>query len=102
MSEELIAQLGYFGLLVVSFLAATLLPISSEIAVAIMPRYGYDAVLVVVTATIGNYLGSALNYYVGAEGVRFLLSRYAGTKAERLARARETYARWGSPILFFS
>ena len=36
--DELIARAGYLGLLLVSFLAATLLPISSELAV--VPRSG--------------------------------------------------------------
>jgi membrane protein YqaA with SNARE-associated domain len=99
--DELIARAGYLGLLVVSFLAATLLPISSEVAVALMARYGYDAVLTVAIATFGNYLGSVVNYYVGAGAAGFLAG-YAGTPADRLARARTTYARWGAPILFFS
>ena len=100
--DELIARAGYLGLLVVSFLAATLLPISSELAVALMPSYGYDAALTVAVATLGNYLGSVVNYYVGAGGAGFFLARHVGTTGDRLARARTTYARWGAPILFFS
>ena len=99
--DELIARAGYLGLLVVSFLAATLLPLSSELVVALMSRAGYDAVLIVAVATLGNYLGSVVNYYVGAGAAGFLAG-YVGTTADRLARARTTYARWGAPILFFS
>jgi membrane protein YqaA with SNARE-associated domain len=99
--DDLTVQAGYLGLLLVSFLAATLLPLSSEIAVAAMPRLGYDPTLTVAIATLGNYLGSVANYYVGAGAAGFL-ARYMGTEADRLARARTTYARWGAPILFFS
>jgi membrane protein YqaA with SNARE-associated domain len=99
--DDLTFQGGYFGLLLVSFLAATLLPLSSEVAVAVMPRLGYDPTLTVAIATFGNYLGSVANYYVGAGAAGFL-ARYTGTGADRLARARTTYARWGAPILFFS
>jgi membrane protein YqaA with SNARE-associated domain len=94
-------EAGYLGLLLVSFLAATLLPLSSEVAVAVMPRLGYDPKLTVAVATLGNYLGSVANYYVGTGAAGFL-ARYMGTGTDRLAKARTTYARWGAPILFFS
>jgi len=100
--DELILQAGYVGLLLVSFLAATLLPISSEVAVALMLRYGYDATPTIAVATVGNYLGSVVNYYVGARGASFFLTRYVGTTADTLTGARATYARWGAPILIFS
>ena len=99
--DDLIVQAGYLGLLVVSFLAATLLPLSSELAVVVMPRLGYDPALTVAIATLGNYLGSVVNYYVGTGAAGFL-ARHMGTGVDRLARARTTYARWGAPILFFS
>jgi membrane protein YqaA with SNARE-associated domain len=99
--DDLTAEAGYLGLLLVCFLAATLLPLSSEVAVALMPRLGYDPTLTVVVATLGNYLGSVVNYYVGAGAADFL-ARYMGTGADRLAQARTAYARWGAPILFFS
>jgi membrane protein YqaA with SNARE-associated domain len=99
--DDLTVQAGYLGLLLVSFLAATLLPLSSEVAVAVMPRIGYDPAVTVAVATLGNYLGSVANYAVGAGAAGFL-ARYIGAGADRLSRARTTYARWGAPILFFS
>ncbi|MCC7368753.1 MAG: DedA family protein [Chloroflexi bacterium] len=99
--DELIAGTGYLGLLLVSFLAATLLPISSELAVALMARSGYDSVLTVAVATLGNSLGAIVNYCIGAGAARSL-ARHVGTSSDRLTRARTTYERWGAPILFFS
>jgi membrane protein YqaA with SNARE-associated domain len=100
--EDLITRFGYAGLFAISFLAATVLPMSSEILVAVMTAFGYDVSLVVALATAGNYLGSVVNYYVGAQGARFLLARYLGARADALAKARRTYGRWGSPLLLFS
>lgn len=99
--DDLIAGAGYFGLLLLSFLAATLLPLSSEAPVAIMPRYGYDPIVTVAVATLGNYLGAVLNYAVGAGAAGFLHRQISSTP-DRLTRAQTAYARWGAPVLFFS
>ena len=102
MAEELVARFGYVGLFCVSFLAATLLPISSEVLVLVMVALGYSVPPVVAVATLGNSLGAVVNYYVGREGAGLLLARYLDVKPERLERARRMYGRWGSPVLFFS
>lgn len=95
-------QFGYLGLFAVSFLAATLFPLGSELFVALMPTLGYNSWLVLIFATAGNYLGSLTNYYVGKQGGRFLLSRYVRADPEKLQAARRLYGRWGVPVLFFS
>lgn len=88
------------GLFLWSFLAATVLPLSSEIPLAVYVRnYGQIAVPVIV-ATIGNYLGACTTYWLarksaGAFGKTRELQE-SETKAARLLR------RFGQPALLLS
>ena len=95
-------QLGYFGLFLISFLSATLLPLASEVFVVAMPTMGYDQWLIIVFATAGSFLGSLTNYFVGKKGGGFILSRYIEMKPETLERAKRFYQKWGPIALFFS
>ena len=65
---DFIFSLGYLGLFIISFLAASLIPLSSELFVLGMPVLGYNIWLVAVVATLGNFFGALLNYYVGKKG----------------------------------
>ena len=102
MNLEIFFKYGYLGLFIVSFLAATLIPLATEFFVITMPTIGYDVWLVLVVATVGNFLGSLTNYYVGKKGGDFVLSRYIRIKPETLVRAQKFYERWGPVALFFS
>ncbi|CAN5409935.1 YqaA family protein [soil metagenome] len=102
MAEEIILTFGYLGLFVVSFLAATLLPIGSELFVTLMVARGNNSGLIWLVATAGNYLGALTNYYVGYWGGDFLFARYIQVKPESQQKAQALYQRWGAPVLFFS
>lgn len=102
MMEDLVLQSGYLGLFMVSFLAATLVPLGSEIFVAVMAVSGYDPWLVFTFATTGNILGSITNYYVGKLGTNFLLSRYIKVDPEKRQKAERMYRKWGAPVLFLA
>ena len=65
---EGLAEYGYWGLLLASFLAATILPFSSEVVFAALITAGEDIWLSVLYATIGNAAGGATCYYVGNTG----------------------------------
>lgn len=102
MAEYLVEQFGYVGLLITSFLAATVLPLSSEIFVLLLAQLGFNKWLILLFATTGNFLGALSNYYVGKIGNRHFLSKYVAPDSEKMTKARELYQRWGAPILFFS
>ena len=59
---------GYMGMLVASFLAGSVFPFSSEVVMAGLMATGLDPWLLAFYGTIGNVLGSALNYGVGRLG----------------------------------
>jgi len=58
-------ELGYFGIFLSTFIAATLIPMPSELILIVAFNYGFDPYLVVAIATLGNSLGSLTNYYIG-------------------------------------
>ena len=91
---------SYGGLFAWSFLAATVLPLSSEAALAYLVGTSRQIVLPVLVATAGNYLGACTTYWLGRRASRALGSGRVGpAKAERAARL---LARYGGPALLLS
>lgn len=94
---------GLFGLFGAAFLAATLVPAQSEAVLAAMVvGGGYAAATLLVVASVGNILGSCLNWWLGLQVDRFGSRRWFPVSQQNLKRARETYARWGWPSLLLS
>jgi membrane protein YqaA with SNARE-associated domain len=56
---------GYFGLFLAAFLAATILPFSSEGILLVMLTQHFDPYICLLLATIGNVLGGIVNYWIG-------------------------------------
>ena len=88
------------GLFMWSFLAATVLPLSSEIPLVAYVRNYNQLVVPVIAATIGNYLGSCTTYWLARKGAgAFDKTRElqeSNSKAARLLR------RFGQPSLLLS
>ncbi len=78
--EELVIQYGPGGLFLAAFLAATLLPFSSEAALAAAVGLGMPAGAALLWASAGNCLACLVNYYLG----RFL----GGPLLRRTVRSR--------------
>ena len=56
----------YLSLFFISFLAATILPFSSELSLAgLITTSNYDNVLLLIVASFGNVLGSVVNWVLG-------------------------------------
>lgn len=60
-----LSELGYVGLFIAAFLAATILPLSSELVLSALLVSGLSPTTLVIVATLGNVLGSLLNYMLG-------------------------------------
>jgi len=61
-------ELGYLGLFLASFLAATVLPLSSEVVLSVLLLNELNPALLVSVATVGNVLGAFTNYALGFWG----------------------------------
>lgn len=95
----IITQFGYFGLFIVNVLAASVLPLSSEIIVVAMPSFGYNIWLVGLVATFGNYVGALTMYYMGLKGTEFVFARYMSIEPQKWTRAEQWFKRWGPAAL---
>ena len=57
----------YINLFIISFLAATILPLSSEITLAgLMVAQSYNNFILLLAASVGNILGSSFNWVLGS------------------------------------
>jgi membrane protein YqaA with SNARE-associated domain len=98
---ELLA--GYAGLLGAAFLAATILPFQSEVLLAGMLLVGHhDAGALVLVASIGNTLGSCVNWLLGRLLARLEDRRWFPVERSRIARAERWYHRYGRWSLLLS
>ena len=94
--EAFILNLGYPGLFILSFLAATVLPLGSEWLLAALLLTGFDPVLCVALATVGNTLGAMTTYAIGIWGGPWLIERVLKIDLSRRLRAEQVYTRYGS------
>lgn len=58
-------SIGYFGLFLATFLAATVVPFSSEAILLTTLAAGFDPILCLIVATLGNTLGGITSYFLG-------------------------------------
>lgn len=87
---------GYFSLFATGFIAATLLPASSEVLLLALAQQGYPALGLWLAATSGNTLGSCVNWYLGKELLRFQHRRWFPVSPAQLAKAELHFKRYGS------
>ncbi|MEA3294589.1 MAG: YqaA family protein [Euryarchaeota archaeon] len=92
----------YCTLFFTSFLASTIIPLGSEGMVVYMIIKGYNILLVVVIASIGNYLGACTTYMIGYIGRQKALEKYLKINQVDFARAEKLFTKYGSPVLLFT
>jgi len=92
----------YAALFIVSFLAATLLPLGSEWLLVALLLDGKTPAVVVVIATIGNTLGGATNYLIGRWGSSWLIRKVLRIEPRQQLRAENWFQRYGSLSLLLS
>jgi len=107
---------AYLSLFIVSFLAATILPFSSE---AILATYllseTYNNFFLIFIASFGNILGSIFNWFLGIYFLKFQDKKwfpFTNTQIDRSSRWFKKYGKWsllfawvpiiGDPITFIA
>jgi len=92
-----------FGLFSSALIASTLFPAQSELVLAGLLIAGKQpAWLLILVATVGNVLGSAINWWLGIYLEHFKDRRWFPFKAQALERAAGWYHRYGRWSLLLS
>ncbi|MCO4813317.1 MAG: DedA family protein [Flavobacteriales bacterium] len=89
-------ELGYFGLFLVCFLSATILPLASEAVLLAFLAYQFDPITCLLVATLGNTLGGMTNYLLGMLGKTKTLKQLMNNEAkfDRITLRIEKYSVW--------
>lgn len=94
---------GYFGLFASAFLAATILPVYSEaVLVGLTVDGGFDAVLLWTVATLGNTLGSCVNWVLARWFLHWQDKKWFPFKPAQLERGHAWFEKWGVWSLLLS
>ena len=94
---------AYTGLFLAALLAATLFPAQSEVGLATLIMSGdYSISLLIFVATIGNVLGSVVNWVLGRGVERFSDRKWFPIKPAQMETAQARYHRYGRWSLLMS
>ena len=91
----------YITLFTVAFLSATLLPLGSEALLLYDITQNHSILLLWIFATLGNTLGSMLNYWLGLKGEAYL-ERKKYLSKEKMENARRFFDKYGGWTLLLS
>ena len=93
----------YVGLFAAAFLAATIVPAQSEaLLVGLLVLGNQPPWLLLAVASVGNVLGSAVNWALGRWIEHFSGRRWFPIRHDKLERAGDWYRRWGKWSLLLS
>ena len=93
----------YLSLFFISFLAATVLPFSSELTLAgLISTSNYDNLLLLVVASFGNVLGSVFNWSLGFYSRNLSIKKWFPFKEIQIERSSKWFSKFGKWSLLFA
>lgn len=95
-------HLGYLGLFAGSFLAATIVPFSSDVLLVGALVAGSNPIIAFIVATTGNWLGGITSYYIGHLGKWQWIEKWLRIKEETLLKHKNLFDKHGSYIALFT
>ncbi|AWL29908.1 DedA family protein [Acinetobacter defluvii] len=95
--------MAYFLLFISAFGAATLLPLQSEaVLVGLLTQEKYSVFRLILIASLGNVLGSCINWYLGLRIEQFKNRQWFPVSEVNMLKAEKTYQKYGFWSLFLS
>ncbi|MDR2408377.1 MAG: DedA family protein [Bacteroidales bacterium] len=73
---ESLIKLGYLGLFLSSFLASTVIPLSSDVVLSALIALKFEVWICIIVATAGNFLGGLTTYGLGYLGKWKWIEKY--------------------------
>ena len=93
----------YLSLLTVSFMVATIIPFGSEMYFATLLSLGkYNSFLLLVSASIGNVLGSVFNWVCGYYVNYFIKKPWFPIRQNKIKKGTEIFNKYGKWSLLLS
>ena len=93
----------YLTLFLLSFLAATILPFSSELTLAgLIATSNYDNLLLLIVASFGNVLGSVVNWILGFYSRNFTTKKWFPFKDKQIENSSKWFSKFGKWSLLFA
>lgn len=94
---------AYFFLFLLSFLAATIFPFSSEITlVSLLSTGNYSSLLLISIASLGNIFGSVFNWFLGFYFLRHINKKWFPFKESQINRTSNWFKKFGIWSLLFA
>ena len=94
---------AYLTLFFISFLAATILPMSSELTLAgLLTNADYNALVLLISASLGNILGSVFNWLLGYYLLKHLTKKWFPFKQDQIDQASSWFKKFGIWSLLFA
>ena len=88
--------ISYVKLFIISFLAATILPLSSEIVLTTMILTNlFEKIILLIVASFGNILGSVFNWYLGKKIMIFQDRKWFPVSPEQLNKSQKYFQKYG-------
>ena len=100
---DFLQDYGYLGMLLLSFLSGSVIPIASEALFVVLLGVGLNAMWLIVVATVGNTLGGItcfmLGYLTDKQTVQRVFS-ISDKKMERADSLIQKYGYWAAVLSF--
>lgn len=90
-----LVEYGSLGMFIAGFLSGSILPFSSEVVLVGLLAGGANVWGLLVWGTIGNSLGSYVNYIIGTFGREEWITKYAGVKPDKLQKGMKYVRKYG-------
>ena len=95
--------IGYLSLFIISFLAATILPFSSELMLASMLSIeNYNRTLLITFSSLGNILGSVFNWVLGFYFIKLQNKKWFPFNQEQISKSSQWFEKYGKWSLLFA
>ena len=95
--------MAYLSLFILSFLAATLLPMSSELTLAgLLSTNTYNSFALLGIASLGNVLGSVFNWLLGFYFLKHINKKWFPFKQNQITSTSTWFQKFGIWSLLFA
>ena len=91
----------YLILFITALISATLFPFGSEALLIYDIKEGYNIYLLLFFATLGNSLGSVINYFLGLKGEEYLINKKL-INEKYISKTKTYFDKYGFWSILFS